>query len=269
MGDEFNQTHFAHLEHHVDDELEDSANVGEDNDLQESDQEVEQQVQLEEEQDQPQQVPPQDVQLDIEVEQVEEIQEGQPIQAAQPVLGEIENVPQQQGGVVEGIAQGMVVVEEMPDIYGEQENVDPNIMDAPIPFVGIPFHEGVALGVLQEQVVNIQEPQMLPPQQHDEIEPINNDNGGVEVEDIEEFEIQVIEVQVDGDGDVVMVDIDEGVGEEEGVGEGIDVQQAQVGHRYPLRDTRARREFREREQDRRNREGEGNDRGRRVRRRFR
>eukprot|EP00210_Caulerpa_lentillifera_P004450 g4247.t1 len=278
LRNEFNQTHFAHLEHHVDDELEDSANVGEDNDLQESGQEVEQQVQLEEEQDQPQQVPPQDVQLDIEVEQVpqqdvqlaqeveqeveQDIQEGQPLQVAQPILGGIENIPQQQLDVVEGIAEGMVFVEEMPDIYGEQENVNPNIMNAPIQFVGIPVQEGVALGVLQEQVVNIQEPPALPPQQHDEIIPHDNDNGGeVEVEELEEFDIQVLEVEVDGDGDVVMLDLGEGDGE---AGEGIDAQEPQIGHRYPLRDTRARREYREREQQRREREGDRNERGRRI-----
>eukprot|EP00210_Caulerpa_lentillifera_P008808 g8404.t1 len=224
------------------------------------------------EQDQPQQVPHQDVQLDIEVEQVvEEIDQGHPLQEAQPVLGGIENIPQQQvgvvEGVVEGVAQGMVMVEEMPDMYGEQENVNPNIMDAPIQFVGIPFEEGVALGVLQEQVVNIQEPPVLPPQQHDEIVPIDQDNGGeVEVEELEEFQIQVVEVEVDGDGDVVMLDLGEGEGE---AGEGIDAQEPQIGHRYPLRDTRARREFREREQERRDRAGDGNERGRRVRRRFR
>eukprot|EP00210_Caulerpa_lentillifera_P004899 g4675.t1 len=271
LGDEFNQTHFAHLEHHVDDEVEDSANVGGDYNSHESGEEVEQQVQLEEEQ----QVPPhQDVQLDIEVEQevVGEIQEGQPIQVAQPVLEVVENIPQQQIGVVEGIAQGMVVVDEMPDVFGEQENVNPNIMNAPIPFVGIPFEEGVALGVLQEQVVNIQQPQVLPPQvlppqNHDHIAPIDHDNGGLEVEaeveEVEEFEIQVEEVDIDGDGDVVMMDIgvaDEGV---------VDVQEPQLGHRYPLRDTRARREFHEREQQRRDRAGDRNEGGRRVRRRFR
>eukprot|EP00210_Caulerpa_lentillifera_P005674 g5426.t1 len=227
-------------------------------------QEVEQIVQLEQEQDQDAQLeyeveqdPHQDVQLAQEVEQevAEDIQEGHPIQAAQPVFGGLENIPQQQIGVVEGIAEGMVVVEEMPDIYGEQENVNPNIMGAPIQFVGIPAHEGVAIGVLQEQVVNIQEPQqILPPQDQDEIAPIDNDNGGLEVEDVEEFEIQVVEV--DGDGDVVMADINEGEGVDEGVGQGI-------------RDTRARREFREREQERRDRAGDGGNRGRRVRRRFR
>eukprot|EP00210_Caulerpa_lentillifera_P008802 g8398.t1 len=76
----------------------------------------------------------------------------------------------------------------------------------------------------------------------------DNDNGGLEVE-----------VEFDNDGDIVMVDV---------VGEGIDVQELQFGHRYPLRDTRARREYREREQNRRDRVGDENDRGRRVRRRF-
>eukprot|EP00210_Caulerpa_lentillifera_P004454 g4250.t1 len=262
LGDEFNQTHFAHLEHHVDDEVEDSANVGGDNDSQELGQEVEQEVQLEEEGEQDQ-----DVQLEYEVEQVveEEIDQGHPLQEAQPVLGGIENIPQQPVGIVEGIAQGMVMVEEMPDIYGEQENVNPNIMNAPIQFVGIPFEEGVALGVLQEQVVNVQEPPALPPQQDDEIVPPDHDNGGeVEVEEVEEFEIQVVEV--DGDGDVVMLDIGEGEGE---AGDDIDAQEPQIGHRYPLRDTRARREYREREQHRREREGDRNERGRRVRQRFR
>eukprot|EP00210_Caulerpa_lentillifera_P004456 g4252.t1 len=261
LGDEFNQTHFAHLEHHVDDEVEDSANVGGDYNSQESGQEVEQEVQLEEEleEEQEQVVPYQNVQLAQEVEQEHQIQ------AAQPVLGGIENIPQQQLDVVEGIAEGMVFVEEMPDMYGEQENVNPNIMDAPIQFVGIPVQEGVALGVLQEQVVNIQEPPALPPPQHDEIVPIDHDNGGeVEVEEVEEFEIQVVEV--DGDGDVVMIDLGEGEGE---VGEGIDAQEPQIGHRYPLRDTRARRQYREREQHRREREGDRNERGRRVRQRFR
>eukprot|EP00210_Caulerpa_lentillifera_P009204 g8775.t1 len=275
LGNEFNQTHFAHLEHHVDDEVEDSANVGGDYESQEFGEEVEQQVQLEQEEAQHQ-----DVQLVDEVEQEEEevephqvvqlvgeVEQENEIQVAQPVLGGLENLPQQQIGVVEGIAEGMVVVEEIPDAFGEQENVNPNIMGAPIAFVGIPVQEGVALGVLQEQDVNIQELQpILPPQEINEIVPIDNNNGGLEVEEVEEFEIQVIEVEVDGDGDVVMVDAGEAV--EEGVGQGIGVQEPQIGHRYPLRDTRARREFREREQHRRDRAGDRGDSGRRVRRRF-
>eukprot|EP00210_Caulerpa_lentillifera_P008806 g8402.t1 len=296
LGNEFNQTHFAHLEHNVEDELEDSANVGEYN-PEDYGQEVEQIVQLEQDQDvqpfdeveqeQEEEVEPhQVVQLVDEVEQEEEEVEEDPhqvvqlageveqenqIQVAQPVFGGLENLPQQQIGVVEGVAEGMVVVEEIPDAFGEQENVNPNIMGAPIAFVGIPVQEGVALGILQEQVVNIQEPQpILPPQEINEIVPIDNDNGGLEVEEVEEFEIQVVEV--DGDGDVVMVDahidVDEGVGVEEGVVQGIGVQEPQIGHRYPLRDTRARRQFREREQQRRDRAGERGDRGRRVRRRF-
>eukprot|EP00210_Caulerpa_lentillifera_P008626 g8229.t1 len=258
LGNEFNQIHFAHLEHHVDDELEDSANTEEYN-LPEEEQEVEQQVQLEEEQ----QDLPQDAQLPPEVEQ-EAQEQAHALQEAHHgnVLQAVENLPQQQANIVEGIAQGMVVVEEMPDVYGEQENVNPNIMNAPIAFVGIPFHEGVAIGVPQNQVVHVEEPPMLPPQQNNQIIPIDIDNGGLEVEaeveELEEFEIQVEEVDIDGDGDVVMMDA--GVADE-----GVDVQEPQLGHRYPLRDTRARREFHEREQQRRDRVGDRNEGGRRVR----
>eukprot|EP00210_Caulerpa_lentillifera_P006400 g6114.t1 len=289
LGNEFNQIHFAHLEHHVDDELEDSANVGGDYDSQEFGQEVEQELQLEEEQQElPQdaQLPPeveqdlpqvvqlvpeveqevhQDVQLIHEVEQ-EEVDQAHALQEAHHgnILQAIGNIPQQQVNIVEGMAHGMVVVEEMPDVYGEQENVNPNIMDAPIAFVGIPFHEGVAIGVPQNQVVHVEEPPMLPPQPHDQIIPIDIDNGGLEVEaeieELEEFEIQVVGVEedeIDGDGDVVMMDV--GVADE-----GVDVQQPQLGHRYPLRDTRARREYQEREQQRRDRAGDRNEGGRRV-----
>eukprot|EP00210_Caulerpa_lentillifera_P006482 g6194.t1 len=255
LGNEFNQIHFAHLEHHVDDELEDSANTEEYNPPEEE-QEVEQQVQLEQEIHQ-------DVQLAPEVEQeaqahahaLHEAHQGNVLQAA-------ENLPQQQANIVEGIAQGMVVVEEMPDVYGEQENVNPNIMNAPIAFVGIPFHEGVAIGVPQNQVVHVEEPPMLPPQPNDQLALIDIDNGGLEVEaeveELEEFEIQVEEVDIDGDGDVVMMEA--GVADE-----GVDVQEPQLGHRYPLRDTRARREYHQREQERRDRAGDRNEGGRRVR----
>eukprot|EP00210_Caulerpa_lentillifera_P006463 g6175.t1 len=273
LGNEFNQIHFAHLEHHVDDELEDSANTEEYNPPEEE-QEVEQQVQLEQEIHQ-------DVQLAPEVEQEAhqavqlEVEQEVQVQAHAHALHEahhgnvlqaVENLPQQQANIVEGIAQGMVAVEEMPDVYGEQENVNPNIMDAPIAFVGIPFHEGVAIGVPQNQVVHVEEPPMLPPQPNDQLVVGDIDNGGLEVEaeveEVEEFEIQVEEVDIDGDGDVVMMDV--GVVDEE-----VDVQEPQLGHRYPLRDTRARREYHQREQERRDRAGDRNDEGRRVRRRFR
>eukprot|EP00210_Caulerpa_lentillifera_P006398 g6112.t1 len=289
LGNEFNQTHFAHLEHHVDDELEDSANMGDYNPP-EDNQEVEQNVQLEQDLPQDAQLAleveqdlPQDVQLAPEVEQdlpqvvqlapdveQEEVDQAHALQEAHHgnVLQAIGNIPQQQVNIVEGMAHGMVVVEEMPDVYGEQENVNPNIMDAPIAFVGIPFHEGVAIGVPQNQVVHVEEPPMLPPQPHDQIIPIDIDNGGLEVEaeveEVEEFEIQVVGVEedeIDGDGDVVMMDV--GIADE-----GVDVQQPQLGHRYPLRDTRARREYHEREQQRRDRAGDRNEGGRRVRRRF-
>eukprot|EP00210_Caulerpa_lentillifera_P008420 g8032.t1 len=219
--------------HHACDEVEDSTFMGDYNPP-ENGQEVEQNVQLEHE---------------VEQKVEEEIQQGNLLHEAQHenVLEGLENVPQEQVDTVEGIAEGMVVVEMIPDVYGEQENVNPNIMNAPIPVVGIPFQEGVAIGVLQEEVVNVQEPPILPPQEHDEIVPIDNDNEGLEVE-------------VDGDGDVIMVDVGEDVGD--GVaGEEIGVQEAQIGHRYPLRDTRARREYREREQQRRDRVGDRDEEG--------
>eukprot|EP00210_Caulerpa_lentillifera_P003682 g3515.t1 len=190
--------------------------------------EVEQIVQLELEEEQHQ-----DAQLKYEVEQEIEEELHQDVQLVDEVEQE-KNIPQQVD-IVEGIAEGMVVVHEMPDAFGEQENVNPNIMGAPIAFVGISVQEGVALGVLQEQIVDIQKPPVVvPPQVHDQIIPLDNGNEGLEgeVEEVDEFEIEVLEVEVDGDGDVVMVDadVDEGVGIEEGVGQGVDVQEAQVGH---------------------------------------
>eukprot|EP00210_Caulerpa_lentillifera_P006399 g6113.t1 len=175
----------------------------------------------------------QDVQLDLGVEQEQEAN-----QDVQLDLGvEQEQEANQDVQLDLGVEQEQEANQDVQlDLEVEQEE---QLGDGDSAFMG--YYNPLENGEEEEQDVQ------LDIEVEQEQQQVDNNNGGLEVE-------------VDGDGDVIMLVVN--------VGEGIDVQQAQVGHRYPLRDTRARREYREREQHRRDREGDGNERGRRVRRRF-
>eukprot|EP00210_Caulerpa_lentillifera_P008785 g8381.t1 len=245
LGNVFNQTHFAHLEHHPSDEHENLANVGHYN-QEEHRQEIEQIVQLEQVEE-----PHRGVQFEFYPVAQEEQQEEEPHRGVQfelyPVAQEVEQQDVQPQSQVEqendqeeeephqGVQLELSEVEQETDQEEEEEeeaqqNVQP-LYQVEQQFV----HEAPQDVQLQHEVEQVQ----------------FNNNGGFIVDiDGEVVMLDIFgnlimldmngnRVLVDEDGDVVMVGVGEGV-----VGEGVDVQPHHVEHGYPLGQARGHIVFR-------------------------